>query len=838
MDQQLIGQTLLGCEIQSVIGRGAAGTVFLARHLQIDCLRAIKVLKPHLASDPETVERFRSEARSAANIRHENLVTLHNADEGEGYFAYVMEYVEGQTLAQRVEEGGALDPHEAVDLLCQVSAGLAVAHKAGITHRDIKPDNLLLTASGQIKVADFGLSHVRDGQRLTQQGKAVGTPPYMSPEQCRGQAVDARSDLYSLGLVGYYLLTDTEPMLGEDAMATMYNQVNEDPEPPHLIRPKIGAALSKVICRMLAKEPADRQPDAETVIRQLRAALDGAPQSSGKVLRRGPGVRPTPTPSPTGVAPQLVRYLIVLIMGLLAGWLLKPERPEMPSTHAPAIQSQAPDLIPKYIQAIERDDLAAAFEVLTQHLAQHPRDWEMRSKRIEHARQLERMVEAFPDLIALDNASKLSDMETEILMGFYLKLDQHQQASKLMQRTVRHKPKLASQLAQAQARQLLAADKPFAAARAWLQAPRASNPGQVFVSRLDRELRRRQADSKLKPPADLHLLLLNLTLRDSRFFYWPLLADWLAADLRRVEQLKTKLLEQVLAESCRGRNWYTLGRAAGKALQAKDRARAAALAEQASGLVQNAYARRRWREALRLLTRRIWLMPEAKSAAALLDRASVYSKLRQDEYALADYKEILRIQPYHLRALTRRARILNDQGQYQLVIRELTAGLKTALPGNEMLPYCLKNRAMAYLLTDKPREARADFERALRLMVNRKANPTWKIGLALARAADGEEAAGRTTLTQLLHSKPRYSLLNYGRRLVDIELGTRMIALLPKHPLAHAERGNLMVHIWSKYSAGLRDLERAIELCTDQHARYRAEIDQTLTQARRRWKRR
>jgi len=833
MDQQLIGRTLLGCRIQSVIGRGAAGTVFLAHHLQIDCLRAIKVLKPHLANDPEKVQRFRSEARSAARICHENLVTLHNADEVDGYFAYVMEFVEGQTLAQRVTADGPLDRSEAVNLLCQACAGLTAAHLAGITHRDIKPDNLLLTGSGQLKIADFGLSRATDNQRLTQQGQAVGTPPYMSPEQCRGEEADPRSDIYSLGLVGYYLLTGTEPMLAESSMATMYNQVNEDPDPPHLLQPSIGAPLSDVICRMLAKNPAERQPDAETVIEELQAAQAGTRSATRRILPRAPSMSAGPPPSSSlppvssGVKRQLVRYLIVLIVGLLAGWLLRGPFQQTPRAGSPLSKNQAQDqtnYMAQYIQALERGDEPAAFELLARQLIQHPRDWETHSKRIDLARQLNRILEVFPDLKALDDAGRLSDRETQLLMDIYLKQEQHKQASQLMQRVARRNPKLASQLALDRARQYLAAGRPFEAARVWLQTLRETDPGPLFLATLKRELHRRRAGPKRKASTDRTKLLMDLTLRDSRFFHWPSLADWFSADPRRVRPLSTKLLLRVIVQSSRDRKWDGVGQTSGQELVARDRKYAESIVKSAYASARASFKVGRNDEGVQHLTRCLSLKPEAESAALRWTRGEAYFRLGQRILALADISELLRLQPSYRGARNLRALIYNDRGLYQLAIRDLTVAIKATGPAHPEYPFLFGNRGLAHLLSDKPGKARADFERALRF----KSHPGWRIGLLLSH---DNSAAGQARLANLLDSGTGQMLAPLMQKSAYSKVATRAIAVLPDHPLTHAERGNLQLRLGNR-AAAVRDLERALKLCTAQHVRHTPGIRQALANAR------
>jgi len=833
MDHQLIGRTLLGCQIQSVIGHGAAGTVFLARHLQIDCLRAIKVLKSHLASNATTVERFRSEARSAARIRHENLVTLHNADEGEGYFAYVMEYVEGQTLAQLVNSSGPLEPYEAVELLGQVCAGLSAAHQAGITHRDIKPENLLLTPNGQIKVADFGLARTVDSQHLTQQDQAVGTPPYMSPEQCMSQPIDPRSDLYSLGLVAYYLLTGVEPMFGDSPMATMFNQVNLQPDPPHILRPAIGAALSGVICRMLAKNPADRQQTAETVSEELQAALGDAQPSTDRVLPPTTTiVQVTPPSTPAvgaGVARRFGGHIVMLLVGLLAGWFVGTQQTEAPLPDLPTQKRTTPvqlDLIPEYIQAIARDDQPAAFEVLARHLAQHPRDWEHRSKRIEHARQLNRILEAVPDLQALDQAGKLSELETEMLMGIYLKQEQQQQASKLMQRVMQRNPRFAVRLSMEQARQQLDASKPFEAARTWLQTPSGTDPGGVFLRTLEQQLRDSLAKPKRKLPADLDKLLVDLFTRDPRFFNWPYLADWFAADPRRVKPLGMKLLMLVLDSSCHDRKWEAVAIATGKQMQAKHWHRAMEIGKKGGMLAVAAYRKKDFVLAVRLMNRFLCLVPKEKSIQLLWLRGAAYLELDQQDRALVDFNKVLRTRPLDRHALSNRAIILAGREQYEQAIRDSTAAIMQSSRDKINLDLLHLTRGVAYLLANKPSEARTDFERSIKI----KPLPLTSLCLALARADTGESAAARTTLAKLLSLGTGRVLLGTDGHRAFIEIGARLIKLLPEHPLAHAERGNIHLKLRDRAAAS-RDLKRALELCTGKYAPQASRIEKWLSKA-------
>lgn len=207
-------------EIEAPIGRGGMGHVFLARERRLDRRVAIKVLSPDLARDEAHRTRFLREARTVAQLTHPNIVPIFTVDAIGGFVFFAMAYVVGETLAQRVTTGGPLDPHQAGRLLCDVGEALGYAHARGVVHRDVKPDNILLdAATGRALLSDFGIAHASPvarspgllGSPAAPGGRVVGTPEFMSPEQASGNAVDARSDIYSLGVVAYYALSGRLP---------------------------------------------------------------------------------------------------------------------------------------------------------------------------------------------------------------------------------------------------------------------------------------------------------------------------------------------------------------------------------------------------------------------------------------------------------------------------------------------------------------------------------------------------------------------------------------------------------------------------------------------------
>ncbi len=252
--------------------------VFLAHDQLLDRPVAIKVLFPQFASEPAFVERFRREAQAAANLNHPSIVAVYDWGEHDNTYFIVMEYVEGRSLAEIIRSEGTLHPDRAAEIATDVAAALGFAHRNGVVHRDVKGGNILVNQAGQVKVTDFGIARAfGGGDELTQTGSVMGTATYFSPEQAQGKTVDPRSDLYSLGVVLFEMVTGRPPFLGDSPVAIAYKHVQEAPPRPTSLNPALPQALEAIIARLLAKNPDDRYPSAEELRSELRRFREGEP---------------------------------------------------------------------------------------------------------------------------------------------------------------------------------------------------------------------------------------------------------------------------------------------------------------------------------------------------------------------------------------------------------------------------------------------------------------------------------------------------------------------------------------------------------------------------------
>ncbi len=279
--------------VDTLIGEGGMGLVYLGRHKVIDKRVAIKILRGEMARDIEMVQRFLNEARAASSIGNAHIVDI--ADFGQlpdGATYFVMEYLDGQSLADRVAERGALSPYEIAVIARQIAEGLGAAHDAGIVHRDLKPDNVMLIRRGNsndfVKVLDFGIAKVSgEGKRLTRAGSVFGTPHYMSPEQCAGAPVDRRTDIYSLGIMMYEMAAGRVPFDAENFMGILSQHMYKSPDSLRSIRTDLPLALDAIILRCISKKAENRFDSMQELMADLDKFMGGqVPQSVPEIMNR------------------------------------------------------------------------------------------------------------------------------------------------------------------------------------------------------------------------------------------------------------------------------------------------------------------------------------------------------------------------------------------------------------------------------------------------------------------------------------------------------------------------------------------------------------------------
>ncbi len=270
---ELSGQTIGQYQILEEIGRGGMAVVYKAWQPSLNRYVALKVLPSYLTLDRQFVARFQREAQAAASLRHPNILVIHDVGQQGDLYYIVMEYLEGQTLKQLIEQQGPLPPERVVHIVEQVAEALDYAHQRGFVHRDIKPANIFVGQGDQVTLTDFGIAKAAWETHLTRTGMLVGTPEYMSPEQARGEEVDARSDLYSLGIVAYEMLTGRVPFGGTTPHAVLHQQIYEPPPSPAALHPQATGPVEAVLLRALAKKPEDRYPTAGGLAQALNQAV-------------------------------------------------------------------------------------------------------------------------------------------------------------------------------------------------------------------------------------------------------------------------------------------------------------------------------------------------------------------------------------------------------------------------------------------------------------------------------------------------------------------------------------------------------------------------------------
>jgi serine/threonine-protein kinase len=362
--------------VEQELGRGGMAKVFRGTDTVLGRPVAIKVLAPRFSDDASFVQRFRREAQAAARLSNPNVVGVFDTGTDDGVHYIVMEYVDGKTLAEYLAGGGRIMPERAIEIAEAVCEALAAAHAQGVIHRDIKPGNIMITPSGQVKVADFGIARMTTSAETVEQTAAVlGTAAYLSPEQAQGRPVDARSDLYSLGCVLYEMVTGRPPFTGDSPVAVASKHVLEPPTPPSKLNPDVSPELEAVILRALAKNPDNRYASAEELRADLERARRGLPveatpvlpeSAQTQVLRGGPRTEVLPPPEPPRSRwwiPALVIGGLLAAIGVLL-WLFASDilgGGPKPSPTPKLVQ--VPEVIGMRVRAAERALLDAGLTV-------------------------------------------------------------------------------------------------------------------------------------------------------------------------------------------------------------------------------------------------------------------------------------------------------------------------------------------------------------------------------------------------------------------------------------------------------------------------------------------
>jgi predicted Ser/Thr protein kinase/TolB-like protein len=345
----MIGKTISHYRIIEKLGEGGMGEVYLAEDTKLRRTVALKFLPSEYTSEPELKARFMREAQAAAALNHPNIITVHEVAEHEGRLYIAMEYVEGESLKDLVSKKG-LTIGEVLDMALQICDGLAVAHQAGIIHRDIKPQNILVGKDGRVRICDFGLAKLKDVTQLTQTGSTLGTVAYMSPEQAQGQEVDHRSDIFSLGVVLYEVITGQLPFKGEHEAAVIHSIINDTPEPLARYKADVPERLQTIADKALKKDPANRYQTVADMMVDLRESRDQ--RATGGVTARTKKLVPLLVPA------SIVFVLVLLFL------ILRPFQVEI-APEKVAVAEENSLAIMYFENMVERDDPERLGEIVT-----------------------------------------------------------------------------------------------------------------------------------------------------------------------------------------------------------------------------------------------------------------------------------------------------------------------------------------------------------------------------------------------------------------------------------------------------------------------------------------
>ena len=321
-----VGTVLAGrYELLKLIGRGGMGAVYKARDIELDRVVALKLIRPELAKNPEILRRFKQELILARQVTHKNVIRIFDLGQSDGIKFISMDFVEGRDLRHLLLESGKLAPQEAARIMLQICRALEAAHAEGVIHRDLKPQNIMLDANGRVYVMDFGIARSAYLPGMTQTGALIGTPEYMSPEQARGEKLTERSDIFSLGIIFYELLTGKSPYYSDTPLATLWKRMQEKATPPVVVDPTLPQALSAIVVKALEIEPAQRFATAREMAEQLEMWLGPSPGSSTIIL---------PAPRISAYWKWASATLAILLVGALIALRLKNiSKPKTP--HAP-----------------------------------------------------------------------------------------------------------------------------------------------------------------------------------------------------------------------------------------------------------------------------------------------------------------------------------------------------------------------------------------------------------------------------------------------------------------------------------------------------------------------